>query len=357
MKIQDYIKNNVKKFFNKYHQTISLSCFCIAGVLSFNLIIYLFTSTDLAEFFIYKGYFSEAEFLLKNNYNMTYKFCRTDKCKQSKVALALQNLINLYYSQRDFKNIVTLYNKHIERKEINLLPTRIVSNDARRLEFIAYNELAFFYLSSRQYSDAKNFIDKTFKLTQKHPEFSELLFLPQTLLTNYYIATNKLDDAIENIDNTVFIYNDIKQDYIKNISLAKIYLKKENFKEAEKYAKLAYVNLPNYLYLNPIEALIETNNIYGHILEKSNNFNAARERFRASVSISVENSNNMYDYANVCSLYYLSKLDNKLGRKEFDYEYQKLSYLTKSLTLFKKLNKKNRYKKLEHFCEHFEYGL
>ena len=335
---------------------LGLLCFIIAGLLLFNLIISLLTDSNLAAYFYTKGSFSKVEFLLKNKYILENKLCKSGECKKNKVKPALQDLVNFYYSQRDYDSIITLYEKHIGNSEINLLPTRIKSQDNERLKFIAYTELAYFYLMNEQYNETKKTLNKVFDLIQKHPDFKELEFIPYSILTNYYANIGRLDDAIRVASKTVFIYKNVEQKYVKYINLAKIYYKKGMLKRAEYYIQLAYSNLPDFLYLTPLNALLETNNIYGKILEKDGNLDAAKARFHSSKSLSGY-INSRYDFENICSIYFLTQVNKKLKNENFQQEYRELSELTKSLTTLKNLNQKEQYEKLETLCSFSEYGL
>jgi len=341
---------------DKYRKLLGTLCFIIAGLLFFNLVIGLCTDTGFAEYFYSKGSFSKAEFLLKNKYIFEDKLCKVGKCKETRVKPALYNLINFYYTQRDYDNVIALYKKHIIKDEINLLPTRIKSNDSERLKFVAHTELAYFYLANKQYDEVKKSLDMVFALIQKHPDFKELEFLPYSILTNYYIATGKLDEAVNVANKTIFIHKNVEQKYTRYINLAKIYDKKDMFKEAENYIQLAYANLPDFLYLNSFNALLETNNIYGKILEKEGRIDEARARFYSSVSLNKE-FNFRYDFKNICSIYSLSKIDKKLKNENFQNEYEELSALTKTLIIFKNLDPKERYEKLEILCDFPEYTL
>lgn len=125
---------------------------------------------------------------------------------------------------------------------------------------------------------------------------------------------------------------------------------------AEYYIQLAYFNLPDFLYLTPFNALLETNNIYGKILEKDGKLDAARVRFHSSKLLS-EYINFQYDFRNICSIYFLSQIDEKLKNEIFQQEYEELSELTKTLTIFKNRNQKERYERLKTLCSFSEYGL
>ncbi len=313
------------KFCSKYIDTRNLSHFDLNGNLTF--------------------YTSLLFFYHKNDINNSIKnLLLSKKIKESNNS----NNTFIYINILDrLSNFYRINKNNLNANEINLKVLDQLS-ELELLETLSYSDIIFsiglFEIEQGNFTKAQSIIESAKKAKEifkdnKNQKFAEIL----TNLGYIYMNLDQLANGIQNFQRAKALLESLNLTGTEGYSfvlmnMGIIYIQEEKFTEAYRFLKLAEKNYKSMNLQNTLEYSIVLSQL-GILEERNNNIDTALVYYKSSQSIRVHlqlEETDLYAETNILigNLYKESKKD----------ACQSISFFTKSIEIFKKLDNKNQEK-------------
>jgi hypothetical protein len=313
------------KLCSKYIDTRNLSHFDLNGSLTF--------------------YTSLLFFYHKNDINNSIKnLLLSKKIKESNNS----NNTFIYINILDrLSNFYRINKNNLNANEINLKVLDQLS-ELELLETLSYSDIIFsiglFEIEQGNFTKAQSIIESAKKAKEnfkdnKNQKFAEIL----TNLGYIYMNLDQLGNGIQNFQRAKALLESLNLTGTEGYSfvlmnMGIIYIQEEKYAEAYRFLKLAEKNYKSMNLQNTLEYSIVLSQL-GILEERNNNIDTALVYYKSSQSIRVHlqlEETDLYAETNILigNLYKESKKD----------ACQSISFFTKSIEIFKKLDNKNQEK-------------
>lgn len=357
-KIKDMFKSRNKLFY----------LFSIVFFIFFLLLIYMYflnISEGVLSILISKnlkqGNFSKVENLYSTSLsiqNWYIKHCRTND------DIRLNNLIKFLLSQKDYKGLIELYEKYIEKGKWYYL-SRIILVTPIFDEANVYSDLGLYYLKDNQYEKSLMSFKKSIEMKLTEINLNNLNYKALYLAEDYnrlamlYLSKNDLKNAKKYIDKATGILDNVSENnekyvFFNNLIKSDYYIKMKNYKQAEYFANQLFLSIPASSL--PVKSYIKYQSYYwvisneqmGKVKYLEKEYSDA-EQFQRKVLFSM---NELYDQKSpemTCAYYNLLQTQ-KLLTNEKDYEYIKDKIIKNSRTFLIYKGKNITIDEVSRFC-------
>lgn len=331
---------------------------------------YMFMHTSLLYKIAYyldeKGKFSQEEYIL----NLKLKLSPKNQSLRAKMkqSYALKRLIRFYYTQKDYKKIIALYESYIKKGEWSKLARDVLITQNVN-EALVYSDLGRFYLLDTQYEKSILYYNKALELISEDYNFDMLSDIYDYAeiyngLVYVYLAMTDYNNAKKNLDKSFELIKILPVDVLQtrfftNLAASQYFLETKNYAKSEYYANQLFLTIPSkalpmksYIRYQSYYLMI-ANNQMGKIKYQEQKYKEAEDFQRKELFITQEYYGEKSPKT-ICSYHtLLNTLKHEPSNikilSEQDFIMNKISNLLRNLILYK--NETIDLQEISKFCE------